>query len=442
MNHLLLLYTTTITLTYNYFACIEVDNNKDVMDPDDIAKGVPFWKTELRMDELCEFLAYYARQVHSKRYYRSALLANPGSTFLDIITASDVAYAVSLIKNGRLVWLDQLHTGKGKHNGDEMDAINEMMIADDEEQENEEQDDEEQGDEDKEGRSGKKTKKKTTKKTTKKLRPLFTAGQGTKRTFGITTWNDKGKEYFKTALENWKPAFKPNHIEYKVLRRHWDRWLETEGRDMNIELDGIYTKNIYDILRPREEGEVVRTRPKKRSEPEDDEEYEYTSDAEVHAVDVGGWSQRRSMCDDGASVRNGGDDDDDNDDEFLSSTSKEPDNDDFEETGKKKEGGGHKAPPVEEIGSSDDSDEEEEEEGEGEPSANLFQMEIEKEAKKAGMENAKKKGGNKTVAKSTKKSATTRPKRNKRGKQAPELEESPRRKSERSNLGTKKSRYE
>lgn len=333
------MYTTTITLTYNYFACIEVDNNKDVMDPDDIAKGVPFWKTELRMDELCEFLAYYARQVHSKRYYRSALLANPGSTFLDIITASDVAYAVSLIKNGRLVWLDQLHTGKGKHNGDEMDAINEMMIADDEEQENEEQDDEEQGDEDKEGRSGKKTKKKTNKKTTKKLRPLFTAGQGTKRTFGITTWNDKGKEYFKTALENWKPAFKPNHIEYKVLRRHWDRWLETEGRDMNIELDGIYTKNIYDILRPREEGEVVRTRPKKRSEPEDDEEYEYTSDAEVHAVDVGGWSQRRSMCDDGASVRNGGDDDDDDDDEFLSSTSKEPDNDDFEETGKKKEGG-------------------------------------------------------------------------------------------------------
>ena len=65
------------------------------MDPDDLAKGVTFWKAEVRMDELCEFLAYYARQVHSKRYYHSALLTNPGATFLDIITASDVAYAVS-----------------------------------------------------------------------------------------------------------------------------------------------------------------------------------------------------------------------------------------------------------------------------------------------------------------------------------------------------------
>ena len=310
------------------------------MDPDDLAKGVTFWKAEVRMDELCEFLAYYARQVHSKRYYHSALLTNPGATFLDIITASDVAYAVSLIKNGRLVWIDQLGRGKAQHNGDETEAINEMMIADDDEQDKEDEDE----DEAKEG-GGKKTKKKTKKKTTKKLRALFTAGEGKKRTFGITTWNDKGKEFFETALENWKPAFDSKDIQNKILRRHWDRWLETEGRDMTIELDGIYTKSMYDVLRPREAGEVVRSKNKKRSEPEeDDEDYEYTSDAEENAVDIGGWNQRRSMCDDSAYVCNGGDggndDDDDDDDEFLSSTSKEQENDDFVETGKKKEGGG------------------------------------------------------------------------------------------------------
>ena len=305
------------------------------MDPDDLAKGVTFWTVQKRMDELCEFLAYYARQVHSKRYYRSALVTNPGATFLDIITASDVAYAVSLIKNGRLVWIDQLRRSKAQHNGDETEAINEMMIVDDNDQDKEDEDEDE--DEAEEG-GGKKTKKKTS----KKLRALFTVGEGKKRTFGITTWNDKGKEFFKTALENWKPAFDSKDIQNKVLRRHWDRWLETEGRDMTIELDGIYTKSMYDILRPREAGEVVRTKNKKRSEhEEDDEDYEYTSDAEEHAVDIGGWNQRRSMCDDSTYVRNGGDggNDDDNDDEFLSLTSKEQDNDDFEETGKKKEGG-------------------------------------------------------------------------------------------------------
>ena len=306
------------------------------MNPDDLAKGVGFWKKEMRMDELCEFLAYYARQVHSKRYYRSALLNNPGATFLDVITASDVAYAISLIKNGRLVWIEQLRKAKSKTNGDEMDAINEMMIADEEEQDSKEEEEE-----DKEEEDVKKTKKKT-KQGTKKLRPLFTSGEGKKRTFGISTWNDQGKEFFATALENWKFAFNRNDVHYKILHRHWDRWLETAGRKMSIELDGIETKNIYDILRPREAGEVVRARKKNRSEPDDAEDYEYTSDAEDNAVDIGGWSQRRSMCDDGAYVDNGGDgangDDDDND-EFLSSTSKEQDNDDFEETGKKKGGG-------------------------------------------------------------------------------------------------------
>jgi hypothetical protein len=259
------------------------------------------------------------------------LLNNPGATFLDVITASDVAYAISLIKNGRLVWLEQLCTAKSNRNGDEMDAINEMMIADEEEQDKEEEEEEDV----------KKTKK--TKQKTKKLQPMFTSGEGKKRTFGITTWNDQGKEFFATTLENWKFAFDSNDVQYKILRRHWDRWLKTEGREMNIELDGMYTKNIYDILRPREAGEVVCARKKKRSEPDDAKDYEYTSDAEDNAVDIGGWSQRRSMCDDGAYVDNGGDgangdDDDDNEDEFLSSTSMEQNNDNFEETGKKKGG--------------------------------------------------------------------------------------------------------
>ena len=89
---------------------------------------------------------------------------------------------------------------------------------------------------DKEEEDVKMTKKKT-KRETKKLRPLFTSGEGKKRTFGISTWNDQGKEFFATALENWKFAFNRNDAHYKILHRHWDRWLETAGRNMSIELD-------------------------------------------------------------------------------------------------------------------------------------------------------------------------------------------------------------
>ena len=68
-------------------------------------------------------------------------------------------------------------------------------------------------------------------------------------------------------------------------------------------------------------------------------------------------------------------------------------------------------------------------------------MEIEEEAQKAGLKNAKKRGRKKTVAKSTT-TAATRPERKKRGKLAPVLRESPRRKSDRLNSVTKKARYE
>ena len=57
------------------------------------------------MDELMEFLASYVRVVHADRYYKNLLIKNRGSSYLDIITASDIAYVVSLIKNSDDVWL-------------------------------------------------------------------------------------------------------------------------------------------------------------------------------------------------------------------------------------------------------------------------------------------------------------------------------------------------
>ena len=76
---------------------------------------------------------------------------------MDIITASDIAYAITLMKNNQHVWTQQFEN-----------ACNE--------------------------KKDEVTKVKT-------LKPLVTAGKGKKRTFGNSTWNDEGKEFFQETLE-------------------------------------------------------------------------------------------------------------------------------------------------------------------------------------------------------------------------------------------------
>ena len=53
-----------------------------------------YFKEKDIMDELMEFLAGYVRVVHSDHYYRTVLLKYCGSSYLDIITASNIAYIV------------------------------------------------------------------------------------------------------------------------------------------------------------------------------------------------------------------------------------------------------------------------------------------------------------------------------------------------------------
>ena len=236
---------------------------------------------------------------------------------------------------------------------------------------------------------------KTKKKVKTTLKPLFTAGKGKKCTFGNSTWNDEGKEFFRETMETWKCAFDKNDVQYRCLRRHWDRWIETAGMNMHLDLAGLQNKTMYDLLRVREEGEVVPSRKKKRSaEVDDSEEFEYESDPDDEAVDIGGWSNRRTLineCGDDADedggddehTNNGGneDDDDDDDDEFLSSTSKEllDDEDRVQEKSRSRGVMNRKAPSIA-LDSGDISSDEEEEKSIG-----VFQKKMEIEAKAAGM---------------------------------------------------------
>ena len=68
------------------------------INPDEYSKGVMHWHKEKKMDDLMEFLSCYVRNIHADRYLKNLLLNTPGYTYLDIITLSDIAYVISLIK--------------------------------------------------------------------------------------------------------------------------------------------------------------------------------------------------------------------------------------------------------------------------------------------------------------------------------------------------------
>ena len=131
--------------------------------PEEYTSGLKFFKKNGRMDELMEFMARFVRLVHANRYYKGLLVANCGSSYLDIITASDVAYVLSLIMNSGEVWLKR-KTADGKL-----------------------------------------------------VKPLYTSGKGVKREYGVTTWSKSGMKYYRDMKNKWKPAFKRGHKDFRTL---------------------------------------------------------------------------------------------------------------------------------------------------------------------------------------------------------------------------------
>jgi hypothetical protein len=124
---------------------------------------------------------------------------NVNRTFLEMITPSDIAYVLSLIKNSQGVWDQNLKVAVNPH------------VA------------------------GKE----------KKLRPIFTSGKGKKRVFGESIWTREGLEYFYTAEKNWKVVYttKSMFSKYATEWEHWEPedktlkdpiqtyWLEDEEID-------------------------------------------------------------------------------------------------------------------------------------------------------------------------------------------------------------------
>ena len=119
-----------------------------MLDIEHLKNGVLYWHENDKMDDLMEFLVRYVRHIHSDRYYRMLLIENLGTTFLDIITPSDIAYVIAVIKNNADVWDQDVR----------MKNMGAKVMGNKE----------------------------------KKMQPLFTKGEGRKREKGESLWNKEG----------------------------------------------------------------------------------------------------------------------------------------------------------------------------------------------------------------------------------------------------------
>ncbi len=104
------------------------------------------------LDQIFNLIDRYVRKVHSDEHIRKVISYSAGRSFLDIIGPSDLVYIISIIKNSKDMW----------------DQDIQMQEWGAEDMGNPE----------------------------KKLKPLFTSGSGQKRTQGKSLWNLEGMKYF------------------------------------------------------------------------------------------------------------------------------------------------------------------------------------------------------------------------------------------------------
>jgi hypothetical protein len=80
------------------------DKNRDNIDPDKLKNGITDYPSPEDKEILYMFFARYVQKAHSDGAINSELRNNEGLSFIDIISPSNIAFVISVIKNGQDVW--------------------------------------------------------------------------------------------------------------------------------------------------------------------------------------------------------------------------------------------------------------------------------------------------------------------------------------------------
>ncbi len=222
-----------------------------------------------------DFLVRYVVHIHNYRYFKTLLAINEGTSFIDLLTASDIGFAITLLKNGLEPWRSR-KANQGTANEGKAD---------------------------------------------KDAKMLFSAGENVKRNRGKSTWSREGREYFMKAENVWKRAYTRGTEDYKKLRQHWKHWIENDGKECMVGgKEGSKKKSIHSILRTVPKGETSRLATARKKaiarDEEEEEEFVYMSDEDDDdVVGTESWDKEveDNEGDEDASNGDGAGDDDDGD---------------------------------------------------------------------------------------------------------------------------------
>ena len=179
------------------------DKDRRSVNPDKLRHGVQEFETDNEKEILYMFLAKYVRKTHADSEIKRELKNNEGMSFLDLITPSDIAFVICVVKNARHVW-DQTIRKIGLGEQLEDDGGNEA-----------------------------------------KLQPLFTKGVGKKKEPGRSLWSDEGMKYYRRTEKVWRKVYKDEAI-IKELYRGFDKWLHTYGREIIVSKTS--SKSLHSVL--------------------------------------------------------------------------------------------------------------------------------------------------------------------------------------------------
>ena len=127
-----------------------------VVEPNPLSEGFTRYAQNNTEHFVFEFLLNYIRRIKLDSDWRKLLKKNPEKPFLFFVTPSDIAFILSLIKNGLGMW-EQARRQQDNRTQVESKAL-----------------------------------------------PLFTKGEGQKRESGKTVWNNEGLNFYYMAEKNWK----------------------------------------------------------------------------------------------------------------------------------------------------------------------------------------------------------------------------------------------
>ncbi len=141
------------------------------------------------LNQIFNLIARHVRKIHSDEHIRKCLHYSTGRSFLDVIGPGDIAYIISIIKNSKDMWDQDLR----------MQELGAEAMGNQE----------------------------------KKLKQLFTSGSGQKKTQGKSLWNLDSMKYFHRAESKWRQVYDSKN-NMRVLYNRWERWITTTGLEIKI----------------------------------------------------------------------------------------------------------------------------------------------------------------------------------------------------------------